>query len=151
MAKVGKFYLPDELYYEPEDHLWVKVEGEQVRIGMEQLGQEAAGTIVHMKIAAPKQLLKKTASFGYLEAGKFVGPLRMPVDGWIVAVNQEVLSQPSLVNRDPYGRGWLIVAKPENLADRLQTLLHGVEAVERWLTEKVQDYQERGVLPEEAI
>ena len=150
MARVGKFYLPDGLYYEPEDHLWVKVEGEQVRIGMDQLGQEAVGTIVHVKIRASKQLFKKTASFGYLEAGKFVGPLRMPVDGWIVAVNQEVLSNPSLVNRDPYGQGWLILVRPENLAERLPTLLHGTEVVGRWLAEKVEDYQRRGVLPEEA-
>ena len=148
MAQVEKFYLPDDLYYEPEDHLWVKIESDVVRIGMDQLGQEAAGTIVHLKIPLVKKLLRKKDNFGFLEAGKFVGPLKMPIDGRSIEVNQRVLDQPDLVNRDPYGEGWLILVRPENLAENLRDLLYNEEAITRWLTEKVQDYRERGILPE---
>lgn len=148
MARVEKFYLPDDLYYEVEDHLWVRVEGELARIGMDQLGQEAAGTIEHIKIGPVDRLLKRRSNFGFLEAGKFVGPLRMPVKGRIIAVNQEVLEQPLLINRDPYGEGWLILVRPENLADDVQELLHGREVITQWLAQKVQDYRDRGILPE---
>jgi len=148
MAHVEKFYLPDDLYYEPEDHLWVKIESDVVRIGMDQLGQEAAGTIVHLKIPLVKKLLRKKDNFGFLEAGKFVGPLKMPIDGRSIEVNQRVLDQPDLVNRDPYEEGWLILVRPENLAENLRDLLYNEEAITRWLTEKVQDYRERGILPE---
>lgn len=151
MAQVEKFYFPDDLYYEPEDHLWVKVEGEMVRIGMDQLGQEAAGTIVHLKIPLVKKLIKKKGHFGFLEAGKFVGPLKMPIGGRMIEVNQRVLDQPDLVNRDPYGEGWLIFVRPENLAENVGGLLHGEKAITRWLADKVQDYRERGILPEKGI
>lgn len=148
MAQVEKFYFPDDLYYEPEEHLWAKIESDIIRIGMDQLGQEAAGTIVHIKIPLVEKLLRKKDNFGLLEAGKFVGPLKMPIDGRIVAVNQRVLDQPDLVNRDPYGEGWLILVRPENLAENVGGLLYGEEAITRWLAEKVQDYRERGILPE---
>ena len=148
MAQVEKFYLPDDLYYEPEDHLWVKIESDVVRIGMDQLGQEAAGTIVHLKIPLVKKLLRKKDNFGFLEAGKFVGPLKMPIDGRIIEVNQRVLDQPDLVNRAPYGEGRLILVRPENLAENLRDLLYNEEAITRWLTDKVQDYRERGIFPE---
>jgi glycine cleavage system H protein len=148
MAQVEKFYLPDDLYYETEGHLWVKVEGEMVRIGMDQLGQAAAGTIVHMKIPPVQKLIQKKSNFGFLEAGKFVGPLRMPIDGRIIAINQKVLDHPELVNREPYGEGWMILVRPESLAEDVGGLLHGEETVTRWLEGKVRDYRERGVLPE---
>lgn len=148
MAQVEKFYLPDDLYYETEGHLWVKVEGETVRIGMDQLGQAAAGTIVHIKIPQVQKLIEKNGNFGFLEAGKFVGPLRMPIDGRIIAINQKVLDQPDLVNRDPYGEGWLILLQPRSLIEDVRGLLHGKETVTCWLEEKVQDYRDRGVLPE---
>jgi len=149
MAQIEKFYLPDELYYDSEDHLWLKMENEAVRIGMDQLGQETVGTILHISIPFTDKLIKRKNNFGHLEAGKYVGPLRMPLDGRIVEVNQKVQRQPDLVNQDPYGAGWLILVTPVNLAENLPGLLHGQEAISRWLAERVQDYRERGILPEE--
>ena len=148
MAQVEKFYLPDDLYYEPEDHLWVKIEGEAARVGMDQLGQETAGTIVHISIPQVEKLIEKKDAFGFLEAGKFVGPIKMPLAGRIIAINQRVIEKPDLINQDPYGEGWLIVVRPENFEVSRLALLHGQEAITRWLGEKVRDYRERGILPE---
>ena len=148
MAQVEKFYLPDDLYYEPADHLWVKIEEGVVRIGMDQLGQETAGTIAHISIPQVEKLIEKKDTFGFLEAGKYVGPLKMPLAGRMIAINQRVIEKPGLINQDPYGEGWLIVVRPENFEVSRLALLHGQEAITRWLGEKVRDYRERGILPE---
>ncbi len=150
MATVDKFNLPDHLYYEPQDHLWVNVERDGFRVGLDELGQETAGTIVHLKIAPENSVINKKASFGLLEAGKFVGPLRMPFDGQILVVNRLVLQKPELVNKDPYSQGWLILTQPQDAERALEGLICGAADVGRWLRAKVQEYKERGILPDDA-
>ena len=148
MAQVEKFYLPDELHYDSEEHLWVKVENGVARVGMDQLGQESAGTIVHISIPASNKQFHKKDGFGFLAAGKFVGPMKIPINGRIVTINYKVLAKPELINQDPYGEGWLIIVRPEHLEEDLLSLLHGDEVVTGWLRTKIQNYRERGILPE---
>jgi glycine cleavage system H protein len=150
MATVDRFNFPDHLHYEPKDHLWVSVEDDGFRVGIDELGQETAGTIVHLTLARENQFLKKGEGFGLLEAGKFVGPLRMPFNGRILTVNRLVLGKPALINSDPYGQGWLILAEAEDPERALEGLVGGAEDIGRWLRGKVQEYRERGILPDEA-
>lgn len=149
MAQVEAIYLPDDLYYDPKNHLWLRVESGRVRIGLDQFGQKAAGTVAYIKmLPAGKQVLKGRA-FGSLEAGKYIGPLRAQVSGVIVDVNSDVLAEPSLVNTDPYGRGWFVVMEPSELEADLQDRVHGAEAIQAWLESEHREYTEKGLFAEE--
>jgi len=147
MAQVEEFYLPDELYYDRKDHLWAKVEGGLVRVGLDMFGQKAAGTVAYIKLFPPGRKVSKGRAFGSLEAGKYVGPLRAPVGGTIKETNEKVLANPRLVNTDPYGDGWFVVLEPSNLEADLADLVHGAE-VQSWLENELREYREKGLLPE---
>lgn len=147
MATFEDFDLPDELHYHPEDHLWVRVEGAQVRVGLDDLAQRSAERVRHVRLKPPGRRVSAGGSFGTIEAGKYVGPLRAPVGGILVEVNQQVLQQPGLINSDPYGQGWLVVIAPDDLEAGLAGLVHG-PAVQAWLEESVREYRQRGLLKE---
>lgn len=145
MAQVAEFHLPDELYYHPEDLLWLRLEGERARVGLNALSQASAGQIRHVRLMPPGRARPQGKNFGTLEAGKYVGPLRLPVSGKVVEINQAVMREPALVNRDPYGQGWLVVLEPDHLAEELAGLVHG-PAVQGWLEETYRQYQAKGYL-----
>lgn len=145
MAQAGEFVLPDELYYHPEDHLWVRMEGPLGRVGLDQLAQRSAGKVRHISLKPPGRPLLFGKPFGSLEAGKYVGPLRAPLAGKVVEINQGVLRDPGLVNRDPYGEGWLVIIEAEDSARDLARLVHGV-AVQPWLEASVEAYRREGLL-----
>jgi glycine cleavage system H protein len=145
MARVDEFDLPDELYYDRKDHLWAGLEGGTVRVGLDRFGQKMAGTVAYLKLLPAGRAVQKGRSFGSLEAGKYIGPLRAPVSGRLAEVNGAVLANPGLLNADPYGEGWLVVVEPANLAADLADLAHG-PAVQPWLEDEVQDYRARGLI-----
>jgi glycine cleavage system H protein len=145
MAQVAEFHLPDDLYYHPADLLWVRLEGNQVRVGLNQMSQASAGQIRHVRLMPPGRVREQGKNFGTIEAGKYVGPLRMPVSGKVVETNEAVMREPTLVNRDPYGEGWLVLLEPSRLEDELATLVHG-DAIQPWLEETYRRYQAKGLL-----
>lgn len=147
MAQVAEFYLPDDLYYHPIELLWVRLEDGQARVGLNQMSQASAGQIRHVRLMPPGRARRQGQNFGTMEAGKYVGPLRMPLSGTVVETNEAVLNDPTLINRDPYGEGWLVLLEPSQLADELPDLVHG-EAIQSWLEEIYQEYQAKGLLPE---
>lgn len=149
MAKAEEFYLPDDLYYDRKDHLWAKIENGMVRVGLDQFGQKAAGTVAYLKLMPVGKVVAKGRAFGSLEAGKYIGPLKAPVAGKIAEVNQEVIANPLLVNTDYYGRGWFVVIEPSNLEPDLADLAHGPEQVQAWLDAEIKDYREKGLFPAE--
>lgn len=149
MAWVEDLYLPDDRYYDPQEHLWAKIEDGKVKVGIDALGQWAAGTIVYIDLYPPgKRIARKGASFGTLEADKYVGALRSPVRGVIGKINRKVLENPELVNRDPYGEGWFVVLEPTHPDEDLKGLIYGEEAIIYYLQNKIVEYRERGILPE---
>lgn len=148
MAQVEKYYLPDDQYYDRKDHLWARREESVVRVGVDMFGQAAAGAVVYIKLLPEGRPVTKGRSFGSLEAGKYIGPLRAPVGGRILRVNQEVLQNPGLVNSDPYGAGWFVVIEPSNLEEDLSDLVHG-DQVQPWLESEVREYREKGLLRED--
>ena len=149
MANVEGVYLPEDRFYDPKEHLWVRVEEGLARVGIDELGRWAAGTISFLHFqAAGKRLTRRGAAFGSLEANKFVGALRAPVRGVLRAVNTEALEDPGLVNEDPYGKGWFALIEPSHLEEDLAALVWGNEAIEKYLRTKIEDYRERGILPE---
>lgn len=140
-----EFKIPEDLYYHPETHLWVKVEGDLVRIGLNDLAQYSAKAIVNIRLKPPGRATPKDRPFGTMEAGKYVGPLNLPVAGKVKEINEEVIDNPKLANSDPYEAGWLVLVEPENLTRDLPSLIHG-EAVRGWVAQTVADWTARGII-----
>lgn len=136
--------LPDDLYYHPKDHIWAKVEGENIRVGIDQFGQYAAGNIQHLRTFPKGRTLRKDQAFGNLESGKFIGPLRAPVAGEIIDVNQEVLSNPGIINNAPYDN-WIAVFKGSNIEEDLKDLPHG-KKIKAWMEKELSEYDSKGIL-----
>ncbi len=146
MTQIEGIHVPDELYYQPEDHLWLRVEGTQrARVGLDDLAQRSAGKVTAVRLKPAGRPIPKGKPFGTMEAGKYVGPLKAPVTGMVVEINAEVMNQPGLLNSDPYGRGWLILIEVEDTARDVAELVHG-EAVTAWLAQTIADWRKRGLL-----
>lgn len=137
MVKIEGNDFPEDLYYHRE-HMWVKVEEGKVRVGYNDWAQEAAGKLVNLNTRKVGRSVKAGKTLGTVESGKWVGPLRAPVSGEISELNEEVLKTPSIINDDPYGRGWIAVIAAEDLDAELSDLIEGSDkdALETWLREE---------------
>ena len=102
--------IPAELKY-TEDHEWIRVEGETAIVGITDFAQGELGDVVFVEIETEGEELDKGETFGTIEAVKTVSDLFMPVSGEVNAVNEDLADEPELVNKDPYGKGWLIKIK----------------------------------------
>jgi len=99
--------IPEELKY-TKDHEWVRVEGENVVIGVTDFAQKELGDIVYVDVDTEGDSLEEEEVFGSVEAVKTVSDLFMPVSGEVIAFNEDLEDAPELVNSDPYGAGWMI-------------------------------------------
>lgn len=99
--------IPSHLLY-TKDHEWVRIEGDTATIGITDFAQGELGDIVFLEIETVGETLDKETVFGTVEAVKTVSDLFMPVSGEILQFNPALKSNPELVNKDPYGEGWMI-------------------------------------------
>ncbi len=99
--------VPADLKY-TKDHEWVKVEGDTATIGVTDFAQSELGDIVYVEVETEGDTLDKEEVFGSIEAVKTVSDLFMPISGEITSFNEELESNPEVVNTDPYGEGWMI-------------------------------------------
>ena len=113
--------VPAELKYTKE-HEWAKREGDRIRVGITEYAQEQLGDVVFVEL--PKVGAKVTAhkAFGVVESVKAVSDLFAPISGEVVEINGELPQKPETVNKDPYGKGWMIVVKPSSAAEWEQLL-----------------------------
>lgn len=105
--------LPDNLKY-TKDHEWILVDGDIVTVGITDYAQGELGDVVFVELPPVGKSLKEHDSFGTIEAVKAVSDLYAPVTGAITEVNKELEGTPELVNKDPYGKGWMIKIKLSN-------------------------------------
>lgn len=108
--------VPENLKY-TEDHEWIKVEGNVGTIGITDYAQGELGDVVFVDIDPDLEAIDKGESFGTIEAVKTVSDLFAPCSGKVVEVNPNLESDPSLINSDPYGEGWLIKIEVEDMSD----------------------------------
>jgi glycine cleavage system H protein len=99
--------IPPELKYTKE-HEWIRVEGNNAYVGITDFAQRELGDIVFLEIETEGETLEKEEIFGTIEAVKTVSDLFMPISGEVVGVNSQLEDAPEMVNKDPYGEGWLI-------------------------------------------
>lgn len=107
--------IPAELKY-TKDHEWVSVEGDVATVGITDFAQKELGDIVYVEVETLDQSLDQDEVFGTVEAVKTVSDLFLPVTGEIVEFNEELETQPELVNSDPYGAGWMIKVKMSDVS-----------------------------------
>ena len=113
--------IPENLKY-TKDHEWVRVEGEEAYVGITDYAQGELGDIVFLEIETEGEELAKEEVFGTIEAVKTVSDMFMPIGGEVLEVNEKLEESPEVVNKDPYGEGWLIkikIADPAELDELL--------------------------------
>jgi len=98
---------PSELKY-TEDHEWVKIDGNIATVGITDYAQGELGDIVFVEIETEGEQLESGEVFGTIEAVKTVSDMFMPISGKVKEFNDELESNPEIVNDDPYGKGWMI-------------------------------------------
>lgn len=102
--------IPENLLY-TEDHEWIRVEGEEAYIGITDFAQKELGDIVYVEVETIEETLDQGEVFGTIEAVKTVSDMMIPIGGTVIEVNEELGDEPEDVNKDPYGKGWLIKIK----------------------------------------
>ncbi|RKW64271.1 MAG: glycine cleavage system protein GcvH [Riemerella sp.] len=113
--------IPAELKY-TKDHEWVKIEGDTAIVGITDFAQSELGDIVFVDVESVDEELNVGDVFGSVEAVKTVSDLYLPISGKVIEFNEELESEPELVNTDPYGKGWIIKLKIANDADQSELL-----------------------------
>jgi glycine cleavage system H protein len=108
--------VPAELRYTKE-HEWIRLEGDIATVGITDFAQGELGDIVFVEVETVGESMAADEVFGTIEAVKTVSDMFLPVAGEIVEFNEEIEGDPELVNKDPYGEGWIIKVKVENVAD----------------------------------
>lgn len=116
MTTIGEYEFPDDLYYDQE-HVWARVEGSTVTIGMTEFGQDLAGEIVYVEVPRVGRDVSQGEAFMSMESGKWVGRIRAPLSGTIIEANEEVEWESTIVNEDPYGEGWLAKIEASDLGE----------------------------------
>jgi glycine cleavage system H protein len=134
---IGEYNLPDELYYHSE-HSWAKVEEDgTVKVGMNDMFQKAAGDIVYVDLPFEGDEVEQGEVCGKIQSSKWIGKLVSPVSGEILAVNEELDKNSTIINKSPYEEGWIMKIQPSNLEEDLKNLMQG-PAVEEWMKKEIE-------------
>jgi len=99
--------LPADLHY-TKDHEWIRINGNKAYVGITDFAQGELGDIVFVEIETVGDHLEKGSTFGTIEAVKTVSDLFLPLTGKVLSVNGKINDTPDVINKDPYGEGWLI-------------------------------------------
>ena len=113
-----------------KDHEWVRVEGDIAYVGITDFAQGELGDIVYVEIETLNEEIEIGDVFGTVEAVKTVSDLFMPISGEVIELNEKLESEPELVNSDPYGDGWMVKIKIDNISQLDELLdLDGYESI----------------------
>lgn len=122
--------IPENLKY-TKDHEWLRVEGSEGYVGITDFAQGELGDVVYVEVETVGETVEREEAFGTIEAVKTVSDMFMPVTGEVFEFNAALEKAPELINKDPYGEGWVVkikIAKPEQInellsAERYQELI----------------------------
>ena len=131
MPNVRGCDLREDLYYLVDKHVWARLDGDLVEVGLSDVAQGMAKTIISVSLKEPGKTVKKGRSLATVESGKWVGPVPSPVNGEVVEVNAALVAHPAAINEDPYGAGWVARVRCADWAADSADLVTGPEGVER--------------------
>lgn len=140
-----KHSLPADRAYGRENHMWAQYQAEtgQVIVGMDALGLVALGDLAYVTLVPVGTLVQHGQSIGTLEAAKMTGDLSAPISGKIVARNEAVVRNPSIINQDAYQAGWLVVMQPSDWQSEAAQLVSG-EGLPTWVKAELERYRQQG-------
>jgi glycine cleavage system H protein len=113
--------VPDELLYS-EEHLWVGWTDDEVTIGLTAYGQQELGETIFVELPTLDERFSRLDVFGTIEAAEAVSELFTPIGGVVIDINLLLAKDPTLINSDPYGDGWLLRLRPTSIAERDELL-----------------------------
>lgn len=119
--------IPGNLKY-TKDHEWMKPEGDIAVVGITDFAQNELGDIVFIEVETIGESLDKEETFGTIEAVKTVSDMFMPVAGEVLEFNPTLVDKPDLVNKDPYGEGWIVkikISDPSQMDELLDAVKYG--------------------------
>lgn len=126
MATVRGCDFPDDLFYNVDSNVWARREADgTVTVGMTSYAGSLAGEIVSYLPKKVGKEIEQNKSVATVESGKWVGPVKAPVTGEIIAINDAVFAKPGIVNADPYGSGWLVKMRPTHWEGECGSLVIG--------------------------
>jgi glycine cleavage system H protein len=137
MVEIGEYEVREGLYYH-EEHFWMRIEDGLVRFGATDYGQKALREVVYVELAEVADEVEQNEAYGTLESVKAVVDLIAPVSGTVKEVNEELMDNPDLINKDPYGKGWLILITPSDVEGELENLMDYDAAVD-WYRKLIQE------------
>ncbi len=136
--EIKGYNMPEDLYYHQED-AWVRVEKDgTVTIGMDDFYQKQAGDTTYVDLPFEGDTITQGETCGKIQSSKWIGKIVAPISGEIIEVNHELENDCRLINKDPYGAGWIIKVKPSNLEEELKNLVHGPEALQKFIEEHLE-------------
>jgi len=128
MKTLPEIILPYDRKY-TDEHVWAKTDGIEIIVGISDFAQDQLGEIVYVDLPTAGDHFAAEDGFGTVESIKSVNTLYMPVSGTVTAVNQNLETNPTLINTDCYDQAWMIRIKPDS-----DTTLDSLLAAEEYLT-----------------
>jgi glycine cleavage system H protein len=133
MPIVNGCLLPDDLYYDVENQLWYRDLGDGlVEVGITAVAAAMAGQVL---AATPKRAgrrLEPQQACAVVESGKVVGSARVAFAGLVERSNEPLMDRPSLINKDPYGAGWLVIMRPDDWTAARAILIRGADVADAY-------------------
>lgn len=125
--------IPGDLIY-TKDHEWARIEGNTVTVGITDYAQDKLGDVVFIEIQEEGTVLKQGEKFGTVESVKSVSDIFSPFSGTVKEVNKDLLDHPEFVNKDPYGKAWMIRLTAIDIENEKKSLMDA-EAYEKYCKE----------------
>jgi glycine cleavage system H protein len=125
VATVSNCNLPEDLYYVVEKHVWARHEDGVVTVGLTDVAQNLAKGIISVSPKKVGRRIEAGKSVATVESSKWVGPVPCPVAGEIIEVNDAAVADPGIVNREPYGEGWIAKVRPDEWSPESVGLVTG--------------------------
>jgi glycine cleavage system H protein len=111
-----EFKILDELYYTKE-HIWVKIENDVATIGITDYAQSQLGDVVFIELPEVGREVESGEVIATVESIKAVSEIYSPLTGKIISINEDLANEPSIINSDPYGDGWICDIQMKDLTE----------------------------------
>ena len=139
MKEISELHLPDNVRY-GKDHEWAKLDGNKVRVGLDDYAQDQLGDIVFVELPQVGDTFKQGEEFATVESVKAVCECYLPVGGNIIAVNTALEGSPELMNKSPYADGWMVEVNASDPSE-MDTLMTNVECLEKLKSEHSEGHE----------
>lgn len=138
--QIEDYDFPEDLYYSPE-HYWARVEDSLVTQGATDFAQKMAGQIVYVELPRKGRKIEQGKPFMSIESGKWVGRVHAVVGGEIIEINQALDDDPTLINVDPYGAGWIVKIRPSDPSELDKLMRSSTPKFESWMRDEMREHK----------